>query len=156
MMYQFIIDGLEASSYSFATVTLRSVPNDERLHVRLTPSDSQALASELAGVPTVRSRLAITVCRLVQQLDATLEGVYLHCGTGNVVEAELMVACGFERLGVPVGFGDGIALAVANRLSIYGDESLTPLLQPGHEEAEPQTPTVFAAFLDSLSDAENA
>ncbi len=156
MMYQFTIDGLEASPFNFATLALRSMPDDARLRVRLTPSDSQALASELAGVPTVRSRLATTVCRLVQQLDATLEGIQLRCGTGNVVDAELLLVCGFDELNLPVAFGDGIALAVANRLPLYGDASLAPLLQSGHEEGEPQTPAVFAAFLDSLSDGENA
>ena len=155
IMYQFTIDGLEASSYSFAMVVLRCMQDDARLRVRLTPSDSQALASELAGVPTVRSRLATTMCRLVQQLDATLEGVHLHCGTGTVVEAGLMLACGLDSFSVPVPFGDGVALAVTNRLPIYGDASLAPLLQLEHEEVEPETPAVFAAFLDSLSDGES-
>ena len=152
-MYQFTIDSLKGHPDAFATVVLRAYHDDATLCVRLAPNDAQTLAAEVAGMMTTRSRMATALQRLIRQLDASLEAIHLFCQHGNLVEAEAVLARGIERFSVPVAFGDGIALAVANDLPIYGDVSLGSLVQINRDDAAPVVPTVFADFLNSLPEA---
>ncbi|CAA9226717.1 MAG: hypothetical protein AVDCRST_MAG93-698 [uncultured Chloroflexia bacterium] len=158
--YQFTIKSIEAHAATGAALVLPTAQQDATLRVRLLPVDAQTLASELAGIGTARSRLAQTCCRLVQELDGSLEGVELQRGAGNLVEAQLVVRTGAGSLQLPVAFSDGIALALANRLPVHGDSSLAPLLeradqqldQRAPEDAVVAMPASFASFVNSLPD----
>lgn len=158
--YQFTIKGIEANAASGATLVLPADAHNAKLRVRLTPVDAQTLASELAGLGTVRSRMAQTCCRLVEELDGSLEGVELQRGAGNLVEAHLLVRTNATMLRLPVAFGDGIALALTKHLPVSGEASLQPLLEATEQQGEPiaeeepaiAIPVSFANFVNSLPD----
>jgi hypothetical protein len=151
--YQFALAGLEASPYGFAVVVFHTVPFTHTMRVRLGAIDAQPLASELAGIQTVRSRLAGTIRILAERLDGTLSAVRLRRGTGNMVEAELVIVTPLDEITTPVTFGDAVAIALANKLPIYGDESLALLLQVAERtegDEEIVLPSALESFLGSL------
>jgi hypothetical protein len=161
--YQFTIKGIEAPAATHVALVLPIIGQESKLRVRLAPLDAQALAGELAGIGSVRTRMAQTCCRLVAELDGVLEGVELQRGAGNLVEAQVRIRAGVSTLHLPVAFGDGIAIALANRLPVSGDDSLTPLIEENeqlpsmHESVEEDEavvalPASFANFVNSLPD----
>lgn len=149
---QFSLAGLEPSQYGFAVLVLNRTPLTHTLRVRLGALDAQPLASELAGVPTVRSRMGVVLGQMVERLDGHLAHVFLQCTEGNMIEASVVVETALEQISVPMTCGDAFALAVAHRLPIFGDLSLGSLLKPiAHEHAdEVVLPSGIDAFLSSL------
>lgn len=150
--YQFTIAGLEPSPYGFAVLVLERKPLTHTLRIRLGAVDAQPLASELAGIQTVRSRMAVTVRHLVERLDGRLAHIWLHRGTGNLIEAEVVVQTALEPIAIPLISGDAFALAVAHKLPILGDATLDSLMQPvaASEEDEIVLPAGVETFLSSL------
>lgn len=150
--FQFSIVGLEPSPYGFAMLVLNSIPHTHTLRIRLGAIDAQPLASELAGVPTVRSRMAGAIRQFVERLDGTMSQVNLRRGTGNIIEAEVIVATPLEQIAVPVACGDAIALALAHKLPISGDTTLLPLMQAVVQEQADEVvlPSGIETFLSSL------
>jgi bifunctional DNase/RNase len=156
--YQWTIGGIEAGVAGFAAVVFRSSADDYVLRVRLNPDEAQTFAAELTGLHTPRTRMAQVVSRVAEQLDARLHSVRLHRSAATIVEAELVLAGVLGETTLPVTFGDGVALALAHKLPVTGDQSLDPLLQPIEvaaqtvNELEVALPANIEAFLNSLSD----
>ena len=149
--YQFLIAGLEPSPYGFAVLMLQCVPHTHTLRIRLGAVDAQPLASELAGIQTVRSRMAMTVWHVVERLDGHIAHIWLHRGAGNLIEAEVVVETSLEQVSIPVTCGDAFALAVAHKLPIFGDATLDSLMLPvASEEADVVLPSGLETFLSSL------
>lgn len=151
--YQFSIAGLEPSPYGFAVLLLHSTPYTHTLRVRLGAVDAQPLASELAGIQTVRSRMAATVRHVAERLDAHLAHVWLHRGTGNLIEAEVVIETTLDQIAIPLTCGDAFALALVHKLPILGDNTLESLMQPvPHTQAEEPIvlPAGVETFLSSL------
>lgn len=151
--FEFSFIGLAAEPQGNARVHLRDDLTDRNLYVQIGLIDAQALAAELAGLQTTRSRLVTTVGRVAHSLNAQITQIFLEQSTGNVVEAQIILATDLDQISVPVSFGDSIALARALHLPIVGDASLTPLMQTAAApEPAVELPSTIEAFLNTLSD----
>lgn len=150
--YEFGIVGLEAGPQGSANLHLRGVGSANDLRVRVGALDAQTLAAELAGLQTARSRLVSTMGRLAHSLNARISHVQLERRNGNVIEAHLGLVTDVDQMCVPLSFSDAIALVHALHVPIYGDASLTPLLQTADEPVF-HVPATIEAFVNSLSDA---
>ncbi len=153
--YHLALHRIEPAAGGAATVVFAVEPHAGELHVRLGADESMALIAERAGLSTPRARLALTLGRLVEQLDASLEEVRLSRVDGALIAASLIVGHGPLPIELPVCFGEAIALAVTHRLPIVGDESLQPLLRVTHaavDEPDVALPATIVAFVNSLSD----
>lgn len=153
--YHLVIHRVEPAGGGAATVVFAVEPHAGELHVRLGADESITLIAERAGLSTPRARMALTLGRLAEHLDASLEHVRLRCVDGTIIAASLMVGRGPLQIELPVCFGEAMALAVTHHLPIVGDASLRPLLrvtQAAVDEPDVALPETIVAFVNSLSD----
>lgn len=151
LRYHFRPGSLQTDQHGVATLVLPSDDGDE-LCVRLCPTDAQMLATALVGVATPALRMAQLVARLAGQLDARPSQLRLSRGTGNLITATLVLARELDLVELPVTFGDGVLLALADKLPIAGDASLAPLVRTRSQTEQLAPPAPFAAFLRALSE----
>jgi hypothetical protein len=150
--FQFRIEGLEATGQPLPVLRLCELTSKRQLDVRLCAGDAQLVALTLSGVQTPTNRLAGSLLRLAHVCDGQPSEVRLTRGTGNLVEAQLVIARGFEEVVLPLAFADAVMLARCGKLAISGDESLAPLMVAQHDEHDDEVALspAISAFLNSL------
>jgi bifunctional DNase/RNase len=153
-IYQLVFDRVEPAAGGAATVVFAVEPRAGELHVRLNADESVSLMAERAGLSTPRLRVARTLGRLVEQMDASLEEVRLSRIDGAIVASSLIASRGLTQIDLPVGFGEAVALAMTHGLPIVGHESLRTLLRTPQMMSEPDValPPTIVSFVNSLAD----